>query len=293
MKARLNGQTALVTGASSGIGEAIARYLAQDGATVVITARRQERLDALKTEIEQGGGHAVAISGDINEEAFRQTLVDQAMKATGRIDALINNAGFGQRGPIEIVPLDSIRQNFETNLFSVIGLTQLVIPIMRRQQSGRIVNISSVAGKVARPLSSIYDATKHALEAISDGLRGELAPFGIQVVVIEPGFILTEFLGVANEIAKPIVEQNSPYKPFFEGFGEGYKRIRKLAGTPDDIARLVLIALTTGKPKARYAAPKHAKLAIALKRWLPERLYESILNKQSGIRADKFKQAPH
>jgi short-subunit dehydrogenase len=293
MKATLNGKTAIITGASAGIGEAIARRLSREGATVVITARRQERLDTLKQEIEQSGGRAFVIAGDINDNEFRKTLVDQTMKATGRIDALINNAGYGQRGPIEIVPLDSIRQNFETNLFSVIGLTQRVIPIMRRQQSGRIVNISSVAGKVARPLSSIYDATKHALEAVSDGLRGELAPFGIQVVVIEPGFIITEFLGVANEIAKPIVEQNSPYQPFFEGFGEGYKRIRKLAGTPDDIARLVVVALTAHNPKARYAAPKHAKLAIALKRWLPEKLYEAILNKQSGIRADKFKQAQH
>jgi short-subunit dehydrogenase len=287
----LKGQTVIITGASAGIGEASARWLAREGATVAITARRQERLDALKQEIEQSGGRALAIAGDVNNHEFRQMLVGETFKATGRIDALINNAGFGQRGPIEIVPLDSIRQNFETNLFSVIGLTQLVIPIMRKQQSGRIVNISSVAGKVARPLSSIYDATKHALEAISDGLRGELAPFGIQVVVIEPGFIITEFLGVANEIAKPILEQNSPYKPFFEGFGEGYKRIRKLAGTPDDIAKLVTIALTANKPKARYAAPKHAKLAIALKRWLPEKLYEAILNKQSGIPTDKLKQA--
>jgi NAD(P)-dependent dehydrogenase (short-subunit alcohol dehydrogenase family) len=207
----------------------------------------------------------------------------------GRIDALVNNAGYGQRGPIELVPIEAIRQNFETNLFSLIALTQLVIPIMRRQQGGRIVNISSVAGRLARPLSSVYDATKHALEAISDGLRGELALFGIKVVVIEPGFIITEFLDVANERARDVVEQDSPYKPLLEGFGAGYKRMRKMAGRPDDIAELVLKAIALPRPRARYAAPKHAKLAIALKRWLPERVSDFILARQSGVRADKMK----
>lgn len=285
----VKGQTAIITGASAGIGEAIARRLAREGATVVITARRQDRLDTIKQEIEAAGGRAIAIAGDVNSVAVRERLVNETMQATGQIDALINNAGYGQRGPIEIVPLDAIRQNFETNLFSVIGLTQLVIPIMRKQNSGRIVNISSVASKVARPLSSVYDATKHALEAISDGLRGELAPFGIQVVVIEPGFIITEFLGVANHISKSVIEKESPYKPFFEGSTEGFKRLRKMAGTPDDIARLVSIALTSDHPRARYAAPRHAKFAIALKRLLPEKIYDRILNKSSGMRMDKAK----
>ena len=116
------------------------------------------------------------------------------MRAFGRIDGLVNNAGFGQRGPIELVPVESIRQNFETNLFSLIALTQLVIPIMREQGKGRIVNVGSVAGRIARPFSSVYDATKHALEAVTDGLRGEMSPFGIRVSLIQPGFILTEFL---------------------------------------------------------------------------------------------------
>jgi short-subunit dehydrogenase len=289
--ATLKGQTAIITGASAGIGEAIARWLAREGATVVITARRQDRLDLIKQEIEAAGGCAIAIAGDINSVDLREQLVNETLKATGRIDLLINNAGYGQRGPIEIVPLEAIRQNFETNLFSVIGLTQLVIPVMRKQNGGRIVNISSVAGKVARPLSSVYDATKHALEAISDGLRGELAPFGIKVVVIEPGFIITEFLGVANHISKPVIEKESPYKLFFEGSTEGFKRLRKMAGTPDDIARLVHIAVTSDNPRARYAAPRHAKLAIALKRLLPEKIYDSILNKQSGMTVDKTKRS--
>ena len=285
---RLDNQVAIVTGASAGIGEATARLLAREGASVVIVARRKERLDALKQEIEQRGGRALTIAADVTSAEDRERIVQETLSQFGRIDALVNNAGYGQRGPIELVPIDAIRQNFETNLFSLIALTQLVIPILRRQQSGRIVNISSVAGRVARPLSSVYDATKHALEAISDGLRGELAPFGIKVVIIEPGFIITEFLGVANEIAQPITEQESPYKPFFEGFAEGYKRMRKMAGRPEDIAELVFKALSLENPRSRYAAPRHAKLAIAAKRWLPARLFDYILDRQAGIDREKL-----
>src|SRR5258705_6660998 len=190
---KLDGQIVIVTGASAGIGEAASRRLAVEGATVVMTARRAERLEALKQEIESVGGRALAVVGDVTSAEDRERLVQETMRGFGRIDGLVNNAGYGQRGPIELVPGEGIRQNFETNLFSFIALTQLVIPIMRAQQSGRIVNVSSVAGRIARPLSSVYDATKHALEAISDGMRGELAPFGIKVIVVEPGFIITEF----------------------------------------------------------------------------------------------------
>jgi short-subunit dehydrogenase len=261
--------------------------LAREGARVVITARRHERLEVLQREIEVAGGRAFAVTGDITSAQDRERLVRESLSLTGRIDGLVNNAGYGQRGPIEIIPIDTIRRNFETNLFSLIALTQLVMPIMRRQGSGRIVNISSVAGKIARPLSSVYDATKHALEAISDGMRGEMAPFGVKVVTIEPGFIITEFLGVANELAKPVVEQETPYSPFFQDFGAGYARLRRIAGRPDDIARLVLKALTVEKPRPRYAGPRHARVFIALKRWLPERLFEYFVNRQSGISADK------
>lgn len=284
----LNGQVVVITGASAGIGEATARMLARGGATVVLVARRKERLDALKEEFQRAGGRALAIAADVTSAADRERIVSETLAAFNRIDALVNNAGYGQRGPIELVPIDAIRQNFETNLFSLVALTQLVIPVMRRQAAGRIVNISSVAGRIARPLSSVYDATKHALEAISDGLRGELAPFGIQVVVIEPGFILTEFLGVANERARDVIEQDSPYKPFFEGFAEGYKRMRKMAGRPDDIAELVLKALTADRPRPRYAAPRHARFALAMKRLLPARLFDSVLNKQAGVDAKRL-----
>jgi short-subunit dehydrogenase len=269
----------IVTGASAGIGEAAVRRLAGEGATVVLAARRPDRLEALKREIESAGGRALAVAGDVTSPRDRERLVQETMRAYGRIDGLVNNAGYGQRGPIELVAVEAIRQNFETNLFSLIALTQLVIPVMREQRSGRIVNISSVAGRIARPLSSVYDATKHALEAISDGLRGELAPFGIKVVVIEPGFITTEFLGVANENARPIMENAGIYAESFERVTGAVQRLRRLAGRPEDIAEVIVKALADRSPRTRYAAPGHAKFALAVKRLLPSRVFDYILSR--------------
>jgi len=276
---KLEGQIVIVTGASAGIGEAASHRIAREGATVVISARRADRLETLKRDIEAKGGRALSVVGDITSPSDRQQLVDETMRAFGRIDGLVNNAGYGQRGPIEMVPVETIRKNFETNLFSLIALTQLVIPIMRSQRSGRIVNISSVAGRIARPYSSIYDSTKHAVEAISDGLRGELAPFGIKVVIIEPGFIMTEFLGVATESAKEIVDEAGPYAEAMARGAKAVDRLRKMAGTPDEIAEVIFKALSDSNPQARYAAPGHAKFALAVKRFLPARLVDSVLNR--------------
>lgn len=277
----LDRQVVIVTGASAGIGRASAEWLGREGASVVLVARRKAKLDELQREMEAAGGRALAIEADVTSAEDRQHIVSKTMSTFGRIDALVNNAGYGQRGPIEIVPIEAIRRNFETNLFSLIALTQLVIPIMRKQAVGRIVNISSVAGRVASPLSSVYDATKHALEAVSDGLRGELAPFGIKVVIIEPGFITTEFLGVANEVSREVIEQDSPYTASIARRNESMRRLRKLAGTPDDIAELVVRALAVTNPRARYAAPRHARVLIALRRFVPERVFDYV-NRQTA-----------
>jgi len=276
---KLDGQVVIVTGASAGIGEATVRMLAAAGANLVLVARRKDRLDQLKKEIEKGGTRALGVTADVTSAGDRERIVQTTMSEFGRIDALVNNAGYGQRGPIEMVPVEAIRQNFETNLFSLIALTQLVIPIMRNQASGRIVNVSSVAGRVARPLSSVYDATKHALEAVSDGLRGELAPFGIKVVIIEPGFIITEFLDVANGVSKETLENLGPYRESFEKMSGVIQRFRKMAGRPEDIAELIFKALAARNPRMRYAGPGHARVGLAAKRFLPARLFDYVLSR--------------
>jgi len=273
----LNGQVIIITGASAGIGAATARRLTRGGARIVITARRAELLDTLARELDPSGAGVLAVAGDVTNATDREKLVAATVEKFGRIDGLVNNAGYGTRGPVEIVPVAAIRKNFETNLFSLIALTQLVLPHMRGRGDGCIVNIGSVAGKIARPLSSIYDSTKHALEAVTDGLRGELKPFGVRVTLIRPGFIVTEFIDAASRASDQYTDHAGPYTPYLAGFRAGYKKLRLVAGVPDDIARLVEKALTANHPAARYSGPFHAKIFLLLKWLLPDRALEFII----------------
>jgi short-subunit dehydrogenase len=263
-------QVVIVTGASAGIGEATVRRLVRGGAKVVLTARRQERLNALARDLDPSGARVLAVAGDITSDADRRKLVAATLAKFGRIDALVNNAGYGTRGPVEVVPVELIRKNYETNIFSLVALTQLVLPGMRARGSGCIINIGSVAGKIARPLSSIYDSTKHALEALTDGLRGELKPFGVRVALIRPGFIITEFVDAANVASADVIANAGPYAPFYKGYSENTKSMRRVAGVPDDIARLVEKALVSENPSARYNGPFHAKIFLLLKWLLPD-----------------------
>src|SRR5262245_22088068 len=233
---------AIITGASSGIGEAVSRRLFHSGFQVALAARRAERLQSLKAELESttpkpGSGRALVVATDVTVKDDREHLISETIRTFGRIDALINNAGLGQRGPVELVSVESIRQNFETNLFSFIALTQLVLPICRKEGKGRSGNIGSVACRVARPFSSVYDSTKHALEAITDGLRGEMSLFGLQVSLIQPGFILTEFSDVATQVSKSVIEQAGPYAPYLSQSAGISEKARRIAGQPDDIAQ--------------------------------------------------------
>jgi len=273
----LSEQVVIVTGASAGIGEAVARRLARAGARLVLTARRADRLAALAKELDPTGARVLAVPGDVAADADRRQLVGATLAQFGRLDALVNNAGYGTRGPVELVPVDLIRRNYETNVFALIALSQLVAPHLRAQGAGRIVNIGSVAGRIARPFSSIYDSTKHAVEALTDGLRGELKPFGVEVVLIRPGFIVTEFVDAANQASTPVTADPGAYAPYFGGFGDNYKRWLRWAGRPDDIARLVETALTARHPAPRYAAPFHAKVFLFLKWALPARVIDFLV----------------
>ena len=267
----LDRQVVIVTGASSGIGELTVRRLARAGARVAFSAWRADRLEALARELDPTGSRLLAVPGDVTVAADRDALVARTREKFGRIDALVNNAGYGTRGAVETVPVELIRRNFETNVFALVALTQLVVPLLRAQGSGRIVNIGSVAGRIARPLSSVYDSTKHALEALTDGLRGELKPFGIAVVLIRPGLILTDFVASADRASGPAAESAGPYAPYFAHYRAGHDRLRRTAGSGDDIARLVERALAAAHPRSHYSAPAHAKIFLFLRWLLPAR----------------------
>jgi short-subunit dehydrogenase len=268
----LAGQVVIVTGASSGIGAATARRLGAAGMRVVVTARRADRLEELARELDPTGERVLSIAADLTDEHDRHRLVGDAVVRFGRIDALVNNAGFAVRGPLERVPIDLIRRNYETNVFSLLALTQLVLPAMRERRSGRIVLIGSVAGRIARPLSSIYDSTKHALEALADGLRGELAPFGVRVALIRPGYIATEFSAAADQASQGLEEQLGPYAPFAEASHRSLQNLKRYAADPDVIARLVEKALRARRPAMRYSAPFHAKVLLFANGLLPRRM---------------------
>ena len=199
-------KVALVTGASSGIGEATARQLAAAGLTVYAAARRTERMQKLT----EAGIHPIAM--DVTNDTSMQAGVEAILNEQGRIDVLVNNAGYGSYGALEDVPMAEARAQMEVNVFGAARLTQLVLPTKRDQRSGTIVNVTSMGGKITTPLGAWYHATKFALEAISDCLRMEVAPFGINVVVIEPGGIRTEWSGIAAEKVRA-VSSNGPYAP--------------------------------------------------------------------------------
>jgi NAD(P)-dependent dehydrogenase (short-subunit alcohol dehydrogenase family) len=273
----LQKQVVIVTGASSGIGEATVRRLVRAGAKVILTARRAERLAALCAEVDPAGGNALSVPGDVTQDADRRRIIAETHRRFGRIDALVNNAGYGYRGPVECAPVGTIRENFETNFFSLVALTQLVIPVMRAQGRGRIVNISSVAGCIARPMSSVYDATKHALEAVSAGLRGELAPFGLQVVVVRPGFILTEFPEASNRVSAQVLGEAEVYEPYARWFRARLQQVKRIAAPPDCIAQLVERALVAKHPKNYYSGPLHARLFLFLNWALPSRTIDWLL----------------
>src|SRR5262245_5889758 len=205
--ARLGDRTALVTGASAGIGLATARLLAREGARVVLNARRAEKLDAVARETK-----GVAVAGDITDPAVRARLLE----ACGpRIDILVNNAGYGEAGPVETIGEAEARRQFEVNFFAPAALIQAVMPRMRAQRSGRIVNISSVAGRIGYPLFGWYCASKHALEGLTDALRLEARPWGIHVSLVEPGPVETEFFDVTkSRAAGQLEDKASPYAPF-------------------------------------------------------------------------------
>src|SRR5690554_4016686 len=263
---------ALVTGASSGIGEATARKLAALGYTVYAAARRVERMEALSDD----GIRVLPL--DVTDEESMSDCIETILDETGRIDVLVNNAGYGSYGALEDVPLDEARRQFEVNVFGLARMTQLVLPAMRAQASGTIVNISSIGGKIYAPLGSWYHATKFAVEGLSDSLRLELKPFGINVVIIEPGAIRTEWNSISRDSLMAVSGDTA--------YGTLAARVRAALAEADAagsgsspwvVAEAIGRAVKSRRPKIRYAVGSRARAAVFSRRLLPDRAMDAVV----------------
>jgi NAD(P)-dependent dehydrogenase (short-subunit alcohol dehydrogenase family) len=270
----------LVTGCSSGIGRATALRLAGSGWKVYASARRPETISQL------GDAGCQTLALDVTDEQSMRAAVDSIEQAEGAIGVLINNAGYSQSGAIETVPMDAVRRQFETNVFGLVRLTQLVLPKMRAQRWGKIVNIGSMGGRLSFPGGGHYHATKHAVEAISDALRFELRGFGIDVILLEPGLITTEFGEAATaSMADTTIAGDDPYATFNTTVGAVTKGaydgpMRLLGGGPDRVAKVIERALKRRHPPARITITPSAKLTIGMRRLLPDRAWDAAMRAQ-------------
>jgi NAD(P)-dependent dehydrogenase (short-subunit alcohol dehydrogenase family) len=265
-------KTAFVTGASAGIGEATARALLAAGYRVFAVARRLDRMAGL------AAAGATLLKLDLTDDVSIVAAVNTIKNEAGRIDVLVNNAGYGSYGALEDVPVDEGRRQFEVNAFGLPRLCQLVLPMMRAQRSGKIVNVTSIGGKIWEPLGAWYHATKFAVEGLSDCLRVEVAPFGVDVIVIEPGAIRTEWAGIARD---GLLQMSG---------GSAYAELAKrharmlatadtssLASPPEVVARTIVRAVTARRPKTRYATGGGARTILFLRKILPDRMFDRLI----------------
>ena len=269
-------KTILITGASSGMGKETALKLIREGHVVYGAARRVEQMEDLK----KAGGHALKM--DVTDDSQLQAGVEQIIREQGRIDVLINNAGYGLYGAVEDTNLKDVRRQFDVNFFGLARLTQLVLPHMRGQGSGRIINISSMGGRIYTPLGAFYHATKHALEGWSDSLRLELKDKGIDVVVIQPGIIATEF---GDVMTQPMLERSGagPYAKLAQAVAKTTKASYdkpNAASPPSVISNLISKAVSAPKPKTRYAAGKLAKPLMWMRKFLGDRVFDRAVMSQ-------------
>ncbi|MET9244800.1 oxidoreductase [Nonomuraea sp. NPDC003709] len=273
-------KVALVTGASSGIGEATALKLHEAGYIVYGAARRVQRMQHLA----ESGIRLLAM--DVTVDSSMQAGVEQIIAATGRIDVLVNNAGYGSYGALEDVPMDEARDQFEVNVFGAARLTQLVLPHMRAQRSGTIVNITSMGGKIYTSLGAWYHATKFALEAISDCLRMEVKPFGIDVVVVEPGGVKSEWGGIAAQKVRA-VSGTGPYAPQGNAVADSLSSEANEGrlSAPELIAKTIVKAVKARRPRTRYAVGFAAKPMIFLHGVLPNRTFDAFMRRVTGVPA--------
>jgi NAD(P)-dependent dehydrogenase (short-subunit alcohol dehydrogenase family) len=274
----MTGPVAIVTGASSGIGHATALRLKDAGFTVYAGARRVEKMkDLADADI-----HIVDL--DVTDDASMVSIVERVIAETGRIDVLVNNAGYGAFGALEDVPNAEGRRQFDVNVFGLARMTQLALPHMRAQKSGRIINMSSMGGRIYEPLGSWYHATKFAVEGMSDSLRLEVSPFGIHVVLIEPGGMNTEWGAIAADglITASASTAYADQAPGVAKMLRSVDRKPRPSSSPDRIAKAVTRAATARRPKVHYLLGPGAKPLVALHAILPARVFDSMMKRVFG-----------
>lgn len=263
----------LITGASAGMGKEFAKELLKDGHIVYGAARRVEKMEDIKLL------GVKILEMDVTNDASMIKGVETIIKAEGRIDVLVNNAGFGSYGAIEDVSISDAKYQLDVNVFGAARLMQLVLPYMRKQHFGRIINVTSIGGKLATALGGWYHASKFALEALSDSLRNEVEQFGIDVVVIEPGGVKTEWGGITiDNLMK--VSGNTVYKPLADQFSKSLSAIEDKVAEPIVIANLIRKAIEAGKPKTRYAGGYMANVALLMRKILPDRTFDKMMMSQ-------------
>jgi short-subunit dehydrogenase len=263
----------LVTGASSGMGKVFAQDLAKEGHIVYGAARRTDLLDDLSKK----GVQTIAL--DVTNDASMKSCVQTILEKEGRIDVLVNNAGYGSYGTIEEVSMEEAKRQLDVNVFGLARMTQLVLPGMRKQKSGKIINISSIGGKIATPFGAWYHASKFAVEGMSDSLRLEVAPFGIDVVVIEPGGVKSEWATIAYDNLIKTTE-NTAYKDMADKFKKAFETTVSKNAEPEVISRLVSKAISAKKPKTRYVGGYMAKPALFFRKWFGDRTMDKVLLSQ-------------
>ena len=277
----------LITGGTEGLGKAAAIFLAEHGGYRIFAAGRsaEKRLELGRLAMDK---HLPleTLEMDVTSDRSVAGAVETVLEKAGAIDVLVNNAGVGYMAVVEDLKLEDLRAQFETNFFGVVRVTQAVLPQMRQRKHGRILMMSSVAGIVSPPTYGAYSSSKHALEGLSNSLRLELYPFDVEVILIEPGYIVTNFQQTAKDLAQPYVDAGStgPYAKVYSGAWEGGNRGRTSSRTtPEDCARVILEAIQTSHPKARYTVTSMAGWVSFGRRILPDTLMDSFMRRRFGI----------
>ena len=273
----MSSRAVLITGCSSGIGAATAALLAARGWNVYATARRPETLSGLA---EKG---CKTLPLDVTDPASCQAAVDAVVEAEGAVGVLVNNAGFSQSGAVETIPDERVRAQFDTNVFGMLTMCRAVLPGMREQRWGKIVYISSMGGEFVFPGGGVYHATKYAIEALSDALRYEVAGFGIDVIVIQPGLIKTDFSTRTVAEIDAVTADAGPYSEFNRAVADASKGayengfVAKLGGPPETVAETIAKALAADRPRTRYKVTPSARLMMALHSVAGDRGWDRIL----------------